>query len=392
MSKKNWFDISSDDYDADTIPVKIVKKKRYVQTKPRIFPKKKQQESSASSGLDNFLDSEEDVIIEEPKYQFTPNEIKLHEYNIQEFNNFRRNLPPDLPSKIKHSRENSQVVTKKEVDLKEFDESYYTVGNRALCIPNVDAYMTLLKTQGNIVKSKTLGKVLVVPCKFFLMVYRPPKNPPVDAAVFEEHHNDYLYQNLPDDQRFRKAEQLINNEKFNNYNFIFIPSWIYGHWILLILQINDKKILVYDSLDKNYSDVIKSINSFIKYQKLPSFRSQYIGGLPAINDDWDCGVFMLEYARNELHENTSDGNSWSQWSIPSIRERMKTELKNKKLISNYKYQDDGVITKGPYKRREPKTKEKQKSLEEIERNYQKHHPKNVWENMKENEKEFLGIK
>ena len=250
-----------------------------------------------------------------------------------------------------------EVTTKANWDPKEFEEDYHTIPDRALSTATVDKYLNMLLKQGK--KIKSLGKVLILPSKFFLMIYNPDigyQNGQINDVDYQKHKNNYLNLNLDQTQRNNKAKMLIKSKQLLSYSVVFIPVWIIGHWVLFIIN-NAEIIYAYDSCFREYPDAVEAINSYLKQIENKELPVEYTTDIPGIKDYGNCGTFMLEYARNEMHEGKYN---WTNFNIPGINKRIRKELETGKLVSKYKYEDSGAIAIGPYEPRKPENPEKLK--------------------------------
>ncbi|BAH94742.1 Os10g0130500, partial [Oryza sativa Japonica Group] len=99
--------------------------------------------------------------------------------------------------------------------------------------------------------------------------------------------------------------------KQNGYDHILLPYLSHHHWILFVINIDDSKICVYDSLRKgtdNYQTIMNALNrAYVKYRRskrtygrcaidATSFRifeNQYIYRQPALTNL--CGMYVMWY-------------------------------------------------------------------------------------------------
>jgi len=90
--------------------------------------------------------------------------------------------------------------------------------------------------------------------------------------------------------------------KLLNYSKILIPTHIYKHWVLIVTEIKEKKIVCYDSLN-NYNTILEKIEKlktfldqkYFMQQEDHSSSSSIIeicsGESPKQDNTSDCGVF-----------------------------------------------------------------------------------------------------
>lgn len=119
-------------------------------------------------------------------------------------------------------------------------------------------------------------------------------------------------------------------------SLLLVPIHLEVHWCLVIADIVNKKICLYDSqgnaLQKVARNILKYLMSEAKEKKQTAFESGWTVAfdeeIPQQTNENDCGVFVLEYSRclaltRPLH--------FSQKDIPKIRKRIYKELCDCKL-------------------------------------------------------------
>ena len=104
-----------------------------------------------------------------------------------------------------------------------------------------------------------------------------------------------------------------------------MPAVIGGnHWVLYV--IGGGKVTLYDSMNvKRGGDgnLEAKIFEFMKWQKCDLCRLSIEKDIPKQKNGYDCGVFLMEYARCIL---TDKPMNFKQKDMPAIRERIKREL------------------------------------------------------------------
>ena len=125
-------------------------------------------------------------------------------------------------------------------------------------------------------------------------------------------------------------------QKFNQYDEIYWPCELAGHWVLIVIRYNTGAIELYDSMNDGYEypELEQNIKAFITHQGLKKKLEYYPVECPQQENDYDCGVFVMEAGRNLLPEGMAD---FEQRNASEIRRRIKKELKEKKLVNGFKY-------------------------------------------------------
>ena len=117
----------------------------------------------------------------------------------------------------------------------------------------------------------------------------------------------------------------IKGKKLTSFDKFLIPAVIgENHWVLYV--IGDGKITLYDSMNiKRGGDgnLESKLFEFMKWQKCELCRLSIEKDIPKQKNGYDCGVFLMEYARCIL---TDKPMNFKQKDMPAIRERIKREL------------------------------------------------------------------
>ncbi|KAF0758383.1 sentrin-specific protease 1-like [Aphis craccivora] len=130
------------------------------------------------------------------------------------------------------------------------------------------------------------------------------------------------------------VERFMNGIRLLNYSKMLIPTHVGDHWVLIVVEIKEKKILCYDSLDyyKYIFKMMENLRTFLdqKYfmqQEGYSSSSSSIeigsGDSPKQNNSSDCGVFTCINARYIMNNKPLN---YTQLDIPLFRHRMLYEI------------------------------------------------------------------
>lgn len=79
------------------------------------------------------------------------------------------------------------------------------------------------------------------------------------------------------------------------YQKFFIPYATRAHWILIVVSWADKKLYVYDSLNRPLTGCIKRLAFFLKENTVYIWQGQRVKVHRQLNSS-DCGVFLLKFA------------------------------------------------------------------------------------------------
>ena len=188
----------------------------------------------------------------------------------------------------------------------------------------IDDYMKLLVNKGK--DRERWGKLLVLPSHVYGMLLL--------ASRFEKDRAKQYYITV--------SREYFKHKDITDLGLILLPANIDGHWAFYGIRVHkDRKWLEingYDShnceLGEEYLEVIKKYLRFIGVNYRITF-DHWTGPSVEEEDSIDCGAYMLEIARSILHDEKAD--RFTQKNIPAIRKRIKKELTDKKLVSNFKY-------------------------------------------------------
>uniref|UniRef100_A0A915D2K6 Ubiquitin-like protease family profile domain-containing protein n=1 Tax=Ditylenchus dipsaci TaxID=166011 RepID=A0A915D2K6_9BILA len=114
---------------------------------------------------------------------------------------------------------------------------------------------------------------------------------------------------------------------------VLIPIHHPGHWALIVIQIGNKEIGYYDSLNNDGTKSLHKIWEFLDTESMSRLKCgledskwTYTShqGIPLQQNGYDCGVFTCQYA-----ECLSRGSSFNfnQQYMSGFREQMVAEIK-----------------------------------------------------------------
>ena len=130
-----------------------------------------------------------------------------------------------------------------------------------------------------------------------------------------------------------RAIRHLQKKKIENAQWI--PFFINGcnHWRVIIVNVLDKSITLYDSLNfKNY-DQMRLVQKFltIANPEFDSFSLSHAKNVPRQrkDNDVDCGAFVIQFCKCAINNLPMD---FSQEDMPTLRFQMFHELMENKLI------------------------------------------------------------
>lgn len=209
----------------------------------------------------------------------------------------------------------------KPIPKKVGDDEYYSLNmNNTIEEMVINDYFQLLQKQGKQVKKA--GKILILAPNLYYLLATRKKCPIYPKLNAKEIMDLILKEACP--------------QKFNKYDEIYWPCELAGHWVLIVIRYKKGAIELYDSMNDGYEypELEQNIKAFITHQGLKKKLEYYHVECPQQDNDYDCGVFVMEAGRTLLHEGMGD---FEQRNASEIRLRIKKELKEKKLVNGFKY-------------------------------------------------------
>ena len=110
-----------------------------------------------------------------------------------------------------------------------------------------------------------------------------------------------LVYTLIEENKFKDAMKMIKLTSLNGIKHVLIPIHSptgVGHWSLVVINVQERKICYYCSLGQYRLDVLQKITNFVKknMSSVPDLKCEKIDG-PMQGNDTDCGVFICTYAK-----------------------------------------------------------------------------------------------
>lgn len=185
----------------------------------------------------------------------------------------------------------------------------------------MDGYMNLLMDYA--IKNIKDKKFVSVPSSFYTLYANPMKLSFIKGGL-------------------KNAVEMIKNSTninlnmnmYKNVDEIYFPVQHNVHWLFIRVVLIEKKFYIYDSISENddeedvINDVKKSVIQLLKELYKKKFTSK-IEKVPQQRNQYDCGIFTMEYARRLLLN--QDINGFTEAVVPNFRQRIKKELQENKL-------------------------------------------------------------
>ena len=91
-------------------------------------------------------------------------------------------------------------------------------------------------------------------------------------------------------------------------NYVFFPICKSKHWILITINIKERKIIIYNSLGKasNYKLQAANVKNVLESLSiLDKFEIEY-DEQPKQHNSYDCGIYIIEKAKNIMENKNSN--------------------------------------------------------------------------------------
>lgn len=305
---------SNDQHDVINCGVFCMQYMRLLMFQERFPEKKIRINSNTKFSIEDLDKIRQRIAYELSKNKITENENLQFTTKTRSKATKKQNKPADFPEKIK------------EKDIKLDKISY-------------DSILANSKSVNDFVDDNAI---------FAYLNYLNFKQKNKDIAVLRNFVIDFILDTY--DENPKKASNIICESSkelkyMKSYDSILIPmriginnkNTIASHWILSIVEPNNNLIKVYDSGNARIkNNQILGLKQALEEISGNNFDVQFVQGLPLQNNGWDCGVYVMEFARRYINDMDM---KFSQKDIPNIKKRIRNELKQyvtKKLLFNLK--------------------------------------------------------
>ena len=125
---------------------------------------------------------------------------------------------------------------------------------------------------------------------------------------------------------YKDADEWDEVKRMHTYPKFLIPHEKGDHWYLYIVDNKKKEIIQMDSFMKNvYTKEVNAIKNYLEHLGIDakSYTVRKATGIPRQTNGYDCGAFLLEYARCIFN---GDKMNFKQSDMPEVRKRIKNAL------------------------------------------------------------------
>ncbi|XP_027841229.2 sentrin-specific protease 1-like [Aphis gossypii] len=136
------------------------------------------------------------------------------------------------------------------------------------------------------------------------------------------------------------TERYLKNVRLLNYSKVLVPTHLGNHWVLIVVDFSEKKIIYYDSLDyfASLCPKILMLKQYINlghiakepnYQYGSNITDVCSGISPKQTNVNDCGIFTCTNARYNMCNKSS---TFNQEDIPLLRQKLFYEMFYNELL------------------------------------------------------------
>jgi Ulp1 family protease len=138
------------------------------------------------------------------------------------------------------------------------------------------------------------------------------------------HTNSFFFKKLERDGCEAAAPwHGIKNQPLNTYSLFLVPVCWGVHWVLAVFDFVEGQLAILDSLHRELRAIAERLNGFLEWQ-IGSPLPVVFPEVPEQRNGYDCGVFVMEFARRIFAGEPLD--SFSQADIPRMRREIKERL------------------------------------------------------------------
>jgi len=141
--------------------------------------------------------------------------------------------------------------------------------------------------------------------------------------------NSYFYQLLSSKRGFEAVERWKVYPEEKKYDYLLIPVNMDKHWLLCLVDMEKRKITIFDSLcstDDPKTEIFKNLRQYLKKTGVDVTDWKYqVGLVPQQDNNFDCGAFILGYAKQLLEDNF-EKFTFAQKDIACFRKRILLEF------------------------------------------------------------------
>ena len=147
----------------------------------------------------------------------------------------------------------------------------------------------------------------------------------------------FLQQTVPRRQDYNKVRRWTTEKKLDWK--VIIPVHQPNHWVLAVVDLKRKVVSYYDSLLGRDRDVVRNLikwvvdeaeNKLNEKWDITEWKEEYPSEIPRQMNGSDCGMFMLNYARNVASFTDEDlannAFTFEQKDMVNLRRRLVLEL------------------------------------------------------------------
>jgi len=155
------------------------------------------------------------------------------------------------------------------------------------------------------------------------------------SLILIEHSNYFCFSTYFYSALCRKGLNAVKKWYINcnifSYKKIFIPLLENNHWLLVVVDLEVKSLVLYDSFSKTYNHILAKIHDYLRFMyqslfnfDLPfNFQLIHASSLPLQRNYYDCGVYVCKFTefickKREFTFSDQDMNRYRRKIVLSI--------------------------------------------------------------------------
>ena len=113
-----------------------------------------------------------------------------------------------------------------------------------------------------------------------------------------------------------------------------------SHWILVVVDIETSRLVLYDSFSRKYNHILEKISSFLSHMYKFYYNSElswnfhliHSRSFPIQRNSFDCGMYVCKFAEFLIYKRAF---TFDDSSMPRYRRKMVLSILRRKIVTNF---------------------------------------------------------
>jgi hypothetical protein len=151
--------------------------------------------------------------------------------------------------------------------------------------------------------------------------------------------SSYFYTSL-NTKGIATVEKWYSKSNIFGYKKIFVPVLVSNHWILVVIDIETSRLILYDSFSSNYNQILNQIALFLTHMYKFYYNTElswnfeiiHARSLPRQKNSYDCGMYVCKFAEFIINKREF---TFSDNDMPRYRRKMVLSILRRKIITYF---------------------------------------------------------